>query len=287
MDRFRIVLGIEIRENTLRIAEVEHRESGFFLSRIAERNIDSLQLDELVQKISLVVNEEAILARTASVAIDTVMTERDTIPIDADLQEDEITSFLKAEIALHNDFDSKEFKPAYEIVRTENGYNEIFYAAIEEHLLSAVKNACTRCGFDLQFIDLDHSCSELLINKLLPQMETYILVTVKDHQVEGSFLRKMNRIAYKYLQYSEEPFYFVTKIAQDLETFGKEFVSKIFVTGPKADSFLIDLLQKNADKRYELLNPKSNMLLSPVVSANTNFMEHPHMFSSVIGAALK
>ncbi len=288
MDQFRIVLGIEICKDIIRVAEIEHRADGFFLSRIAERNIENLQVDELVKQISLLINEEAMLGRIASVAIDTTLTERDTIDIDANLQTGEIIDFLNAEIDFHNDFGSQEFRPAYEITKTsEDGHKEVFYAAIDKTLLRTIKDACTRCGLDLQFIDLDHSCTELAINKLLKQTENYILITVKDHHVEGSFSKNSERIVYKYLNYYDEPFYFVTKMVQDLEFAAKEHVQKIFVTGVKVGSFLISTLQKNVDKRYELLVPTSNLLLSPVVSANVKLIEYPHLFFSVIGAAIK
>ncbi|MFZ1082907.1 MAG: hypothetical protein WAO19_13395 [Candidatus Kryptoniota bacterium] len=288
MDQFKIVLGIEICRGFIRVAEVEHRDDGFFLSRLVEKNIENMGVDELVQAISLLISEEAMFGRIASVAIDTALTERDTIDVDADLQAGEIVDLLKAEIDFHNDFGSQEFRPAYEIIKTsEDGFKEVFYAAIDKTLLNAIKDACTRCGLDLQFIDLDHSCTELLINRLLKWTGNYILVTVKDHYVEGSFSRNSERLAYKYLNYSDEAFYFVTKMAQDLESIAKEYVQKIFVTGMKADNFLIDMLQKNADNRYELLVPTSNLLLSSVVSANTKLAEHPHFFSSVIGAAIK
>jgi len=285
---FKIVVGLEIGSDFLRAAEVEHREDRFFLSRVAETKLLSLDTDELVQKISLLVNEEGILGRIASVSVDTTLTERDTIELDDDLQSQEIANFLKAEINLHSDFEGREYRPAYEITKSSgNGYNEVFYAALEKSLLSFVKDACTRCGLDLQYIDIDHSCSELTVNKLQPKLRTCILVTVKNKQIEGSFIKNGERIVYRYLSYSGEPFYFVTKMARDLETLAKKYAEKIFVTGTAADNFLIQLLQKNADKRYELLVPTQDLLLSPIVSSNTKLKTAPHHFSSVIGAAIK
>lgn len=207
MDQLRIVLGIEICKDVVRIAEVEHRSDGFFLSRIAEKNIKTLNADELVQKISLILREEKMRGRIASVAIDTTLTERDTIDVDADLQTEEIANFLKAEIDFHNDFSPREFKPAYEVTKTLDGYNEIFYAAIDKTLIADIKNACTRCGLSLKYIDLDHSCSELAINKLFGHQENHILITVKDRQVEGSVSRNGQRLAYKYCNYPDEPLY--------------------------------------------------------------------------------
>ncbi|MGO9482671.1 MAG: hypothetical protein ACLP05_12955 [Candidatus Kryptoniota bacterium] len=288
MDQFRIVLGIEICKNIIRIAEIEHRDDGFFLSRLAAKNIDSLQVEELVQCISFLISEEAMLGRIASVAIDTTLTERGVVDVDADLQAGEIVNFLDAEIDFQNDFSSQKFRPAYEITKTtEDGFKEVFYAGIDETLLGTIKDACTRCGLDLQFIDLDHSCAELAIHKLLKDAENYILVTVKDHHVEGSFSKNGERVIYKYLNYSDEPFYFVTKIAQDVESAANEYAQRIYVNGSKVDNYLINVLQKNADTRYELLVPTSNLLLSPVVSEDEKSMAHPHFFSSVIGAAIK
>jgi len=288
MDQYRIVVGIEICKDTIRLAEIEHRDDGFFLSRIGGKNIENLQIDDLVEKISLLISEEAILGRIASVAIDTTLTKRDTINVDPDLGPREIIDFLNAEIEFHNDFGTEQFRPAYEIIRTMNDeYKEVFYAAVDKTLLSTIKDSCTRCGLDLQFIDLDHSCSELAINKLLKQAGTYILITIKDHHIEGGVSRNGERIAYKYLNCSDEPFYFVTKMAQDLESTGKEYAQKIFLAGPKVDNFLLDMLQKNADERYELFIPTSNLFLSSAVSRNAELTERPHLFSSAIGAALK
>ncbi len=288
MKEYRIVLGIEIGKKVLRVAEIEHRENGFFLSRIAEQPLTSLEVEDLVQKISYLINEEGILSRTVSVAIDTSFTPRDTLEVDSDLDNAEIIDFLKAEIDLHNEFTEERYMPAYQIFNTSSdGHKEIFYAAIEGKLLNNLKDSCTRCGLDLQFIDLDHSCTELSINKLQPRSNNYILITVKDDQVEGSFCKNGNRTAYKYLPYSNEPFYTVTKMAQTLESIAKEYVERIYVSGPTADEFLLGLLQKNVDERYELLNPVRNLILSPLASMNTKLDSLPHTFSSVIGAALK
>jgi Tfp pilus assembly PilM family ATPase len=288
MEEYRIVLGIEIGENILRAAEIEHREDAFFLSRIAEQHLASLEVDELAQKLSFLINEEGILSRTVSVAVDTTFAQRDTIEVDSDLGNAEIIDFLKAEIEFHNDFDGEQYVPAYEILSTSSEeHREVLYAALRNGLLSSLKDSCARCGLELQFIDLDHSCSELLINKLQPTSNNHILVTVKTHQIEGTFTKSGHKLAYKYLPYSKEPFYPVTKVAQALESISKEYIGKIYVTGETADTVLIDMLRKNVDERYELLNPTRNLMLSPLASKNHKLEEAPHNFSAVIGAALK
>ncbi|MCL5267510.1 MAG: hypothetical protein M1469_05340 [Bacteroidetes bacterium] len=288
MEQYRIVLGLEVGRDFLRAAEVEHRNGEYFLSRIVERTLDSLKVDDLVQLISLLINEEAILSRTVSAAIDTTLLDKDTIDVDSDLQHEEIANFLKAETAFHNDFIKKEFRPAYEVVGMKPGaFKEIFYAAVDKELLESLKNACTRCGFELNFIDLDHSCSELTVNKLVRPSENYILITVKGEQIEGSFCKNGERAAYKYVNYSGEPFYFVTKISNDLESLVDDYAGKIYITGSSADTFLIDLLKKSTDTRFELLVPNQNMLQSPAVLLNPKLNPLPHYFSSVIGAALK
>jgi len=288
MKEYRLVVGIEIGNSILRAAEVEQRENGFFLSRIAEQPLISLEVDELVQKASFLINEQGILSRTVSIAIDTSLTQRDTVSVDPDLERAEVADLLKAEIEFHNNFSDGQYSPAYEVVSTPpEGHKEIFYAAMENKLLNNLKEFCTRCGFDLQFIDLDHSCSELSISKLEPRSKNYILVTVKEHQVEGSFSKDGHRISYKYLPYSNEPFYPTTKMAQTLELTSKEYVERIYVTGPAADTFLLGLLQKNVDDRFVLLNPVNGLLLSPLASMNQKLKSAPHNFSAVIGAALK
>ncbi len=288
MKQYRIVLGIEIGKNVLRAAEIEHREGSFFLSRVAERQLETLQVDELVQKISMLISEEVILSRVASVAIDTTLSERDTVEVDSDLQPEEIVDFLKAEIDFHKDFTGQEFRPAYEITGTsEDGYKEVFYAALDRNLLKSVKDAFTRCGINLQFIDLDHSCTELAVYKLMQSPKSYALITVKESQIEGSFCLGGERKIYKYIDFSGEPFYHVTRIAQELESLVRKDADTIYVTGTKVDNFLIDLLKKNVDKRYELFVPTQSLLLSPVVSANAKLKTLPHHFASAIGAALK
>ena len=288
MEQYRIVLGIEIGKDFLRAAEVEHRNGKFFLSRVAERELQTLEVDGLVHVLSLLINEEAILSRVASIAVDTTLTERDTIEVDADLLPEEIDGFLKAEIDFHNNFSGEEYRPAYEVIKTsQNAYKEIFYAAINKKILDSLKNACTRCGLDLQFIDLDHSCAEVAINKPTRSTKNYVLVTVKSQQVEASFCKGGERTVYKYVNYSSEPFYFVTKIVQDLESAAKEYAETIYVTGTAADAFLVDLLQKSVDKRYKLLDPTHNLLLSPVASTIKKLTSLPHHFSPAIGAALK
>jgi Tfp pilus assembly PilM family ATPase len=288
MKEYRIVLGIEIGSDFLRAAEIEQRENGYFLSRIAEQPLATLEVDELVQKISFLINEEGILSRSVSIAIDTSFTQRDTVELDSDLERSEIIDFLKAEIELHNNFESGQYSPAYEIMNTSSdGYNEIFYAAVENKLLNTLKDFCTRCGLDLQYIDLDHSCSELSVNKLQPRSNNHILVTVKEREIEGSFSKNGRRVAYKYLPYSNEPFYPVTKVAQSLESIANEYVEKIYVTGRTADSFLLDMLRKNVDDRFEMLNPVKNLMLSPLALMNPKLNSVPHNFSAVIGAGLK
>ncbi len=288
MNEYRIVLGIEIGSDIIRVAEIEQRENGFFLSRIAEQPLATLEVDELVQKVSFLISEEGILSRIVSIAIDTAFTERDTVELDSDLEQQEIIDFLKAEIELHHNFESGQYSPAYEIVNASaEGYNEIFYAAIENKFLNNLKDFCTRCGLDLQFIDLDHSCSELSVNKLQPRSNNHILVTVKEHEIESSFSKNGHKVAYKYLPYSNEPFYPVTKVAQSLESTANEYVEKIYVTGRTADNFLIDMLRKNVDDRFEMLNPVQNLMLSPLALMNPKLTSVPHYFSAVIGAALK
>ncbi len=288
MEQYRIVLGLEFGADYIRAAEVEHRNGEYFLSRLTEKKLDSLKVEDLVQVISLLISDEAILSRTVSAAIDTRLVEKDTVDVDLDQRHGEIVNFLKAETAFHNDFSEKDFRPAYEVIRTKEGmFKEVFYAAVGKELLDSLKSACTRCGLELSFIDLDHSCSELTVNKLVRPAEDYILITVKDGQIEGSFCRKGERAAYKYVTYKDEPFYLVTKMSNDLESLADGYAANIYVTGESADSFLTDLLQKSADKRFELLAPARNMLLSPAISSNSKLSPIPHYFSSVIGAALK
>lgn len=289
MEQYRIVLGLEIGEGFLRAAEVEHREGEFFLSRIAERKLDGLKVDDLVQTISLLINEESILSRIVSAAVDSSLLEKDTIDVDSDLRHEEVVNFLEAEAAFHRGLTEKRYRPAYDVLKLKgNSYKEIFYAAVEKEFLGSLKNACTRCGLDLHFIDLDHSCSELTVNKLVQSAQAnYVLITVKEKQIEGSFCRRGERVAYKYARYSEEPFYSVTKLANDLESLADDYAERIYVTGTAADGFLIDLLQKSADERFELLLPGDGLLLSPVISTNPELNPLPHYFSSVVGAALK
>ena len=288
MKQYRIVLGIELGIDFIRIAEVEHREGEFFLSKVAERKIDAIQSDELVKVLTLLMKEESILSRIASVAIDTRMMSRDTIDIDADLGSDDISSFLRAEIDFHNKFTGKSYIPAYEFTKSRNDpYKEVFYAAMEKGLLFTLRDTCTRCGLDLQFVDLDHSCSELAVNKLIRDAGNYVLITVKDGQVEASLCSNGERMMYKYILYSGEPFYFITKVAQELEFKAKIDSDRIFLTGSAADSFLLDLLRENVDERYELIAPPGRMLLSSIVSENRELAEHPHRYSHAIGAALK
>ncbi|HUI31209.1 MAG TPA: hypothetical protein VLX91_13435 [Candidatus Acidoferrales bacterium] len=288
MKDYRIVLGIEVGNKILRAAEIEQRENSFFLSRVAEQPLTSTEADELVQKVSLIINEEGILSRTASIAVDTSFTRRNTVDVDSDLERTEIVDLLRAELEFHDNFAGGQYMPAYEVVNTSpDGFKEIFYAAIENKLFNNLKDFSARCGLDLQFIDLDHSCSEISINKLTPRSKNFILITVKERQIEGSFSKDGRKIAYKYLPYSNEPFYPVTKLTQTLESISKEYVEKFYVTGQTADEFLIDMLQKNVDERFEMLNPAHNLMLSPLASMNPKLGSIPHVFSAVIGAALK
>lgn len=288
MKQYRIVLGIEIGRDFLRIAEVEHREQNYFLSKVAESAIEGIETDEVVRKLSALMNEESIMSRTASVAIDTSMLSRDTIDIDSGLGTDEVTGFLRAEIDFHNNFTGKSFIPAYEITGPHSDpYKEVFYAAMEKKLLFTLRDACTRCGLDLEFVDLDHSCSELAVSKLEHDAGNFILVTVKDGQVEASFSRNGERSIYKYILYEGEPFYFITKVVQELESKARLDADRIYITGKAADTFLIDLLQKNVDERYELLDPVGAMQLSGIAGENKTLEERPHCYSHVIGAALK
>lgn len=288
MKQYRIVLGIEVGRDFLRMAEVEHRDGSFFLSRVAEKTLQSIEADELVRTISVVINEDSIMSRVASVAIDTTLLARDTIEIDSDMASDEISRFLRAEIDFHNKFSGQSFIPAYEITKAQvEPYKEVFYAAMDKQLLVTLRDACTRCGLDLQFVDLDHSCSEYAVNRLERSLKNYVLVTVKPGHVEASFCRNGERVFYRHMLYSGEPFYSITKLSQNLESLAKGDADKIFVTGIAADDFLADLLQKNADKRYELLDPLNSMQLSAVASENKDLDSRPYHFSHVIGAALK
>ncbi|HEY9166425.1 MAG TPA: hypothetical protein VIS48_09725 [Candidatus Kryptonia bacterium] len=287
-DPYRIVLGIDLGRDYLRAAEVEHRDEAFFVSRICDRKISGIGVDELVRELSAFVNEEGILSRVASVALDTTLFERDTITVDSDLNQEEISNLLKSEISFHHNFQEVDYRPAYQVLRsTDEGHNEIFYAAIDKGILVAVKDACTRCGLALQFVDLDHSCTEVAIIKLAQQMKNFIVVTVKEGQVEGSFCSEGQRTYYKYTYYSGEPFYFITKMAQDLESLADKYAEKFIVSGHKADSFMIDLLKKSSDSRFELFSLGEKILLSPLVASNEDMAASPHHFASVIGAALK
>ncbi len=272
----------------LRAAEVEHREGSYFLSRVAERRIETGEVDELARTLSSLIDEESIMSKVASVAIDSSLMARDTIEIDSVMKPDEISRFLAAEIDFHNNFSGETFIPAYEITKTPvDPYKEVFYAAMKKDELFKLRNACTRCGLDLQFMDLDHACSELAVNRLVGKTGTYLLVNVKDGQVEASYCDNGERSMYKYVLHSGEPFYFITKLAQYLELKAKADADRIFVTGDKADDFLIDLLKKNVDDRYELLDVLPGLRLSSAASVDPALAEQPHRFSHVIGAALK
>lgn len=288
MKQYRIVLGIEVGKNFLRAAEVEHRDGTYFLSRLAEKKVETGEVDELVKTLSLLLNDESIMSRIASVAIDSSLMARDTIEIDPGMGSDEISRFLRAEIDFHNNFSGETFIPAYEITKTPvEPYKEVFYAAMRKDVLFKLRNLCTRCGLDLQYMDLDHSCSELAINKLTKDAGKYILITAKEGQVEASYCHGGERTMYRYIVHSGEPFYFITKLTQYLELKAKEDADRLFVTGDAADDFLVDLLRKNADERYELLNLAPGLQLSNVASESPLLETHAHHFSHVIGAALK
>ncbi len=288
MKQFRIVLGIEVGKDFLRMAEVEHRDDGFFLSNVAERKLDALQLDDLVRTISHLVNEESIRSRIASVAIDSTMLARDTIETDSDLAPDEVSKFLRSEIDFHNKFTGQTFIPAYEITKAQvDPYKEVFYAAMDKQLLVTLRDACTRCGLELQFVDLDHSCSELAVNKLERGVKNYMLATVKPDHIEASFCKDGERVFYRYALYTGEPFSFITKLSQNLETLAKADADRVFITGVAADDILVGLLQKSIDDRYELLNPLKTLQLSAVASGNKDLETRPHHYSHVVGAALK
>ena len=288
MKQYRITLGIEIGRDFIRLAEVEHREGKFFLAHVSEDKIESLEVDGLVQKLSLLISSESIMARVASVAVDTSLMPRDTIDIDPALLSEEISGFLRAEIDLHSNFSGESYIPAYEITKAQVApFKEVFYAGLEKKLLMTLREVCTRCGLDLQYVDLDHACSEVAVNKLQPGMNDYILVTVKEKQVEASYCRRGERLSYRYVVYSGEPFYFVTKLAQDLESITKGYAERIYITGRSADGFLIDLLRKSVDERYVLLEPTQGLTVSPAASEKEALGTHPHRYSHAIGAALK
>lgn len=288
MKQYRIVLGIEVGKDYLRVAEVEHRDGSHFLSRVAERHIATAEVDELSNTLSLLINEESIMSRVASIALDSSLMARDTVEIDSYMVPDDISKFLLAEIDFHNNFSGESFIPAYEITKTPvDPYKEVFYAAMKKDVLSKMRTACSRCGLDLQFMDLDHACSELAINKLAGNNETYLLISVKEGQVEASYCKGGERMMYKYILHSGEPFYFITKLAQFLDLKAKADADRIFVTGDAADDFLVDLLNKNVDDRYELLNVLPGMQLSSVAMEDSFLAARPHLYSHVIGAALK
>ena len=287
-DPYKVVIGVEIGKDFIRVAEVEHREGSFFLSRIAETDLEGLGIDDVVKALSVLVSEEGILSRVASVAIDTTLTERDTIQVDSELSEEQIVDFLKAEVDFHTNFSGEEFRTAYEIMgKPDDGHKEVFYAAIDANFLKTIRESCTRCGLSLQFVDLDHACTELAIKRLQKPGKNYIIVTVKEDQIEGSFCSAGERTHYKYGVYSGEPFYFITKMAQDLESLADKYAEKFYLAGPKADSFVLDLLRKSVDSRFELLALGKNINLSPMAAGNRRLTESPQYYSAVIGAALK
>ncbi len=287
MQLFRVVMGIEIAANYIRVAEIEHRTGQFFLSRIAEKTIASPGAEDLADALQSLIREESLLSTIASVAIDTTMTERDTIEVDSDLSNSEILSFVRAEVALHTGDAATTYKPAYQVVKSsESGHSEIFYAAMKSEFLDGLRRACAKCSLDLRFIDIDHSCIELAVSGLLAAT-SFSVVTVKEGQVEASICRNSERITYKSARYSDDPAYLIVRLVQDLEAAAGEIVPKIFLTGRKVDGTLVELLQKSVDDRYALLDPITNLHLSHFMASDKALHARSQLYSAAIGAALK
>ncbi len=287
MQLYRLILGVEISENYVRAAEVEHRDGEFFLSRVAQRELVSHEAGDLGHALDNLIEEESLLSKTASFAIDTALTQQDTIDVDPDLDDNEVVNFVKAELALHTGTAVSEYKPAYQIIGTSaNGYPEVFYAAVKKGLLESLRIASMNCGLDLRFVDVDHSCSEIVATTLF-QLKNFVLVSVKENQVEASFCRNGARAAYRSSRYVDDPAYSVVRLVQDVESVVKESAPKVLICGRAASKNLVELFRTSVDERYEPLQPAQHLLLSHFVAANEELRTDLSLYSAAIGAALK
>ncbi|MGC8594789.1 MAG: hypothetical protein ACP5US_02000 [Candidatus Kryptoniota bacterium] len=291
MTELKVVSGIEITENLMRVAEVEHRGDNYFLSRVIEKEINPSNVDSMVDALTEIINEAGFFSNIASIAIDTNFAEIDTIPIDGSLSAQELQDLLLAEIRLHRDSPADDYRVAFEpVLPDSNSFQKVFYAGLQSQLIKNIRDAFIKCGINVRYIDLDHFCSELYLARLVKiSGEGPIeLVSVKSGRVEATLLDQGRRLGYRYSLYSGESFYFINKVVHDLEKDLNIDIERVFVTGSEADLFLINLLNKSTDRKvFQLLTPGEKLLRSPLVEKSSAYLNRPHTYSSAIGAALK
>lgn len=291
MVEYKVVTGVEITSNLMRVVEVEHREGSYFLSNVTEKSINPLNVNSMVGAIAEVFNDEGFFGNVASIAIDTNFAEIDIVPIDKSLSPAELNDFLLAEIGFHLESSGEGYKIAYELMPVDrNSVQRVFYAGLPRQLIVNIREAFLKSGVDVKYIDLDHFCSELYLTKLVDRSieQTFELVSVKPGRVESTLLHHGNRLGYRFYLFSGEPFYFVNKVVSDLEKSLGVQSELVFITGTEADSFLTNLLNKSSDgKVFQLVTDGQKLLKSPVVQKSPIYVAKPHLYSSAIGAAFK
>ncbi|MCK5571498.1 MAG: pilus assembly protein PilM, partial [Bacteroidetes bacterium] len=230
-----------------------------------------------------------VQTRHVSVALDTSFLFLHTVPVEADIEDSELTDQMTWELSQYfPDASASDFVTASHVIRRDPQDTpcEHLCVSIRRRDAALIETMLQRHGLTLHVLDVDHFSAETSLRTNYPDSSRRFLVLVglKEKRLDVSLIRSGNLEEYGYRLVQTEK-----DIIQEFRSISREFtgINAIAAYGPSLDRDLLVEIRHNCSTLIEALNPLRHVNVSDTLRLADHLRAPAYRFASTVGVALR
>ncbi|MBU2584944.1 MAG: hypothetical protein KKH32_06405 [Bacteroidetes bacterium] len=230
----------------------------------------------------------------ANLCLDSVITYITKIPIDVNLNSEEIENQLHWEFAtLIGDKNIKDYHLFYNKVKhlQNESANSIILLIVKKRFISFFKNIFEDLKLNISVTDVDHFCSETACRYNYSDFDNgnSIIVSEKNSLVEISMIVEGEFFNYRHIKKSQDELltdFFQKHLLPLVKGRRQNSSAKIYLSTEKISKNAFEELTTNFPVDIELINPFKQFIINKGV-LNSRVFENMHCFAPAVGIALR
>jgi hypothetical protein len=277
---------IDLGGSTPKLLAIDEWENTLPIGSTVEDDLGLHQFDEYFSAF-LKVNRTQ--SQYVSVALDTSFLFLHTVPMEADVDESELTDQMTWELSQYfPDAPPSDFVTASHIVHRDpsDAASEHLCVSIRRRDAALIETILKRHGLSLHVLDVDHFSAETALRANYPDSSRRFLVLVglKEDRLDVSLIRSGNLEEYSYRLIRTEK-----DIIEQFASLSREYtgINAIATYGPRLDRDLLVEIRHNCSTLVEALNPLRHVNVSDSLRLADHLRAPAYRFASTVGVAMR
>jgi len=311
------IVGVSIRETTLRLTEISRANGEAMITRLAQGRVraplqitsfkDRLLIHKLAEDVNRLYEVSDFQARRAVFTLDSNAVLIKKIPVDMSLKGSRLKDHVDWEVEQCVINSLTDYHIAYEYYEPGAGqeFAEVVVVIVRKMIVDFLKEIFHNTDLRLRAVDVDVFAAQRVVEANYDFAETpwVALVDVRRENLQFSLLQNARFFAAQEVEYPLEDQSDVTNMDRDFlpRIISKELrrivlenklgkgvdeLNAIFVYGDHVTDRLVEALQNSHNVRIDRANPFRRLKTAPVVG-DLSMQENPETFVVSVGAALK